>query len=158
MSKIIIETQINASIQICYDLSLSVDLHQLSTVQTGEHIVRGVKSGIMKLGESVTWRAKHFGIWQELTSKITEAQRPYYFVDEMQKGIFKSLRHEHHFIEGGQNVLMKDTFIFESPLGILGTIADKLFLKRYLAHFLKQRNQIIKEIAESGKWEAILKR
>lgn len=158
MPKIIVETQINAPIQICYDLSLSVDLHQLSTSQTGEHIVDGVSKGTMKLGESVTWRAKHFGIWQELTSKITEAQPPNYFVDEMQKGIFKSLRHEHYFFQETQNVLMKDIFMFESPLGILGKMANKLFLKRYLAHFLNQRNQIIKKIAESGKWDDILER
>jgi hypothetical protein len=55
MSKITLETQINAPIQICYDLALSVDLHQLSTAKTGEHIVSGVNKGIMKLDESVTW-------------------------------------------------------------------------------------------------------
>jgi len=55
MSKITLETKINAPIQICYDLSLSVDLHQLSTAKTGEHIVSGVKDGVMKLGGCVIW-------------------------------------------------------------------------------------------------------
>jgi hypothetical protein len=76
MSKITLETQINAPIQICNDLALSVDLHQVSTAKIGEHSVSGVCKGIMKMGKSVTWRAKHFGIWQELTSKITEAKPP----------------------------------------------------------------------------------
>ncbi|GAB3514845.1 SRPBCC family protein [Emticicia fontis] len=156
MPKIILETLIQASAEICYDLSLSVDLHQLSTAKTKEHIVDGVREGLMKLGESVTWRAKHFGIWQELTSKITEARRPEYFVDEMQKGAFKTLRHEHHFIPTGKGTLMKDIFMFESPLGILGKIADKLVLENYLKGFLIERNQFVKEIAESGKWREIL--
>ncbi|HEY1054547.1 MAG TPA: SRPBCC family protein [Emticicia sp.] len=156
MPKIILETLIQASAEICYDLSLSVDLHQLSTAKTREHIVDGVREGLMKLGESVTWRAKHFGIWQELTSKITEARRPEYFVDEMQKGAFKTLRHEHHFIPTGKGTLMKDIFMFESPLGILGKIADKLILEMYLKGFLIERNQFIKQIAESGKWREIL--
>ncbi|HLO44072.1 MAG TPA: hypothetical protein VK175_07060 [Leadbetterella sp.] len=43
MPTIILETQIKASVEICYKLSLSVDLHQLSTNKTGEHIVDGVK-------------------------------------------------------------------------------------------------------------------
>lgn len=156
MPKITLETKINAPIEICYDLSLSVDLHQLSTAQTGEHIIAGVHTGVMKLGESVTWRAKHFGVWQELTSKITEAQSPNYFCDEMQKGIFKSMRHEHYFIQKGQIVIMKDIFMFESPLGFLGKIANKIFLERYLSYFLKERNLMIKQVAESGKWRDIL--
>jgi ligand-binding SRPBCC domain-containing protein len=156
MPRIILKTLIHAPIEICYDLSLSVDLHQLSTAKTQEHIVDGVRKGVMKLGESVTWRAKHFGIWQELTTKISEARRPEYFVDEMQKGAFKSLRHEHHFVPTREGTLMKDVFMFESPLGILGKIVDKLVLEKYLRGFLAERNQCIKEIAESGKWREIL--
>lgn len=156
MPTITLKTLIQAPAEICYDLSLSVDLHQLSTAKTKEHIVNGVRKGVMKLGESVTWRAKHFGIWLELTTKITEARRPEYFVDEMQKGAFKSLRHKHHFISINEGTLMKDIFMFESPLGILGEIVDKLVLTNYLKGFLAERNQCIKEIAESGKWREIL--
>lgn len=105
----------------------------------------------MKLGESVTWRAKHFGIWLKLSSKITEANKPRYFVDEMQKGPFKVMRHEHHFIESSGGILMKDIFMFESPMGILGRRVDKLFLEDYLKGFLRERNQCIKEMAESGR-------
>ncbi|RFS13468.1 SRPBCC family protein [Emticicia sp. C21] len=156
MPTITLETLIHAPAEICYDLSLSVDLHQLSTAKTKEHIVDGVREGVMKLGESVTWRAKHFGIWQELTTKITEARKPEYFVDEMQKGAFKSLRHKHHFLPTSEGTLMKDLFMFESPLGILGKIVDKLVLENYMKVFLTERNQCIKEIAESGKWREIL--
>ncbi|UTA68309.1 SRPBCC family protein [Emticicia sp. 21SJ11W-3] len=156
MSKIILETLIHSTPEICYDLSLSVDLHQLSTAQTKEYIVDGVRAGIMKLGESVTWRAKHFGIWLELSTKITEAHRPEYFVDEMQKGPFKSLRHEHHFTKTDNGVLMKDIFMFKSPMGFLGKIANTLVLENYLKSFLAKRNQCIKEMAESGRWKEIL--
>lgn len=156
MPTIILETPIRASAEICYNLSLSVDLHQLSTARTKEHIVAGVREGIMKLNECVTWRAKHFGIWFKLSSKITEARKPTYFVDEMQKGPFKAMRHEHHFIESRDGILMKDIFMFESPMGILGRIANKLLLKDYLKGFLRERNQCIKEMAESGRWKEIL--
>ena len=62
MSTINLETHIKASAEVCYKLSLNVDLHQESTSKTDEHIVDGVKSGIMKLGDTVTWKAKHFGV------------------------------------------------------------------------------------------------
>ncbi len=156
MPTIILETPIQAPAEICYDLSMSVDLHQISTAQTKEHIVGGVRQGVMKLGETVTWRAKHFGIWQKLTTKITEADRPEYFVDEMQKGPFKALRHEHHFIPINGGTLMKDIFMFESPLGILGKIVNHLVLENYLKGFLIERNHCVKEMAESGRWREII--
>ncbi|NJM41916.1 MAG: hypothetical protein HC853_14760 [Anaerolineae bacterium] len=37
--------------------------------------IAGVTSGLIGLGQEVTWRARHFGIWQSLTVRITEFQR-----------------------------------------------------------------------------------
>jgi ligand-binding SRPBCC domain-containing protein len=153
MSKIILETLIDSTPEICFKLSLSVDLHQLSTSKTGEHIVDGVREGIMKLDDIVTWRAKHFGVWQNLTTKITEIKPYEYFVDEMQKGAFKSMRHEHYFIESEGKTLMKDVFNFTSPMSILGIIFNKIILENYMKRFLIERNHLIKQVAESGNWQ-----
>jgi len=119
-----------------------------STKQTGEKAIAGKTSGLIGLGETVTWRAKHFGIWQTLTSKITEFDRPNLFVDEMLSGAFKSFKHEHHFTASGCQTIMKDAFEFESPLGILGSIFNKLILTGYMTKLLKERNRVIKETAE----------
>jgi ligand-binding SRPBCC domain-containing protein len=156
MPTITLTTLINAPIQTCFDLSRSIDLHMLSTAETSEIAIAGRTSGFIELNETVTWRAKHLGVWQTLTSKITEFDAPHYFVDEMVSGAFKSFRHEHHFEESGNGTLMKDVFAFESPLGILGTIANQLFLTKYMTYFLEQRNKIIKDYAESGKASSIL--
>ena len=142
-------TLINAPIEKVFDLSRSIDLHMESTKQTGEQAIAGKTNGLIGLGETVTWRAKHFGIWQTLTSKITEFDRPNLFADEMVSGAFKSFRHEHHFTTSGDHTIMKDVFEFESPLGILGRIFNKLILTRYMTKLLEERNRVIKEIAES---------
>lgn len=152
MPTIILETEIKAKAEICYKLSLSVDLHQLSTSKTGEHIVDGVKFGVMKLGAFVTWRAKHFGIWQKLSTKITKAEPYTFFTDEMIKGAFKSMKHEHYFKENGDYTMMKDVFVFSSPFGILGKVFNYLILTNYMKKLLIERNLTIKEIAESGRW------
>jgi ligand-binding SRPBCC domain-containing protein len=157
MPKITLETRINAPIEVVYKLSLSVDLHQISTQKSGEHIVAGVKTGIMELGDSVTWRAKHFGIWQNLTSKIIASNPPFYFCDEMQKGAFKSFRHEHHFKTIQNETLMQDIFEFESPFGVLGRIFNQMILTKYMTRLLRERNEIIKEWAESGKYKTLIK-
>ena len=156
MPKIELRTKINAKIEIVFDLSRSIDLHKISTQKTNEEAIAGVTEGLIGLGESVTWRAKHFGIYQKLTSKITEYNRPVLFVDEMVKGAVASFRHEHHFAIVNGNVLMTDIFDYKSPLGPLGSIADNLFLKRYMTKLLTERNRIVKEFAETENWKQVL--
>lgn len=157
MPKIELKTEIKAPLERCFDLSLSIDLHMLSTQHTEEKAIDGVTSGLIGLGESVTWRAKHFGIWQTLTTKITDYQRPEFFADEMVKGAFKRFRHEHHFRQKRKNITeMIDYFNYQSPLGLLGRLADSIFLKRYMKDLLEQRNRLIKEVAESDEWIRIL--
>ncbi len=156
MPTIKIQTIIKANKQIVFDLSRSIDLHKISTQQTNEEAIAGVTSGLIGMNQSVTWRAKHFGIYQNLTSKITAFEPPNYFVDEMEKGIFKRFKHEHIFKEDQGQTLMIDVFDYESPLGILGQIADKLFLKKYMQNLLEKRNETIKEFAESGRWQEVL--
>lgn len=150
MPEIILVTQVKATPLKVFDLSRSVELHMASTAHTNERAIDGRTSGLMELGDWVTWRAKHLGFYQNLTSKITEFQPPNYFCDEMVKGAFKSFRHEHYFQPTENGTKMKDIFRYESPLGLLGRIADRLFLKAYLRQFLEQRNQMIKQLAESN--------
>jgi ligand-binding SRPBCC domain-containing protein len=156
MPKIILETKISASLEICFDLSRSIDLHQISTHHTNEKAIDGKTSGLIGLGEYVTWQAKHFGITQKLTSEITAYNRPYHFRDEQKKGVFKSFVHDHYFEQKDNYVLMRDVFDFESPLGFAGKIFNFLVLKRYMTNLLIGRNSIIKQFAESGNWKKVL--
>src|ERR1043165_3725006 len=131
MPIITLVTEINAPIEICFDLARSIDLHMISTAHTGEKAIAGRMSGLIEKNETVTWRAKHFGISQTLTSLITDCEPYHFFADEMVSGAFKRFRHEHRFVQQGAITIMTDTFDFESPLGVLGTIANKLFLTDY---------------------------
>jgi ligand-binding SRPBCC domain-containing protein len=156
MPKIVLRTEIQAKKDIVFDLSRSIDLHKISTEQTNETAIAGKTTGLIGLNESVTWKAKHFGIYQTLTSKVTEFDRPDYFADEMVKGAFKSFTHEHHFEELNEKTIMTDVFDYRSPFGLLGRLVDSLFLKKYMTDLLEKRNQIVKEFAESDKWKEVL--
>lgn len=156
MPIITLKTEIKAEIELIFDLSRSIDLHQISTQHTQETAIAGKTSGLLGLNESVTWRAKHFGIVQTLTSKITEFNRPYSFVDEMVSGAFASFRHEHHFADFSGGTMMTDIFDYRSPFGILGLAADWLFLKKYMAELLAERNRTIKAYAESHRGRELL--
>lgn len=141
-------TFIEAPVEVCFDLSLDVDVHAESMAKSGERLVGGVTSGVLMLGETVTFEARHFGLKFRLTSKITELERPHRFVDEMVKGPFKNIWHEHKFttVEGG--TLMNDTFVFSAPFGVLGLLAERVFLSRYMARTINERNAFIKSKAE----------
>jgi len=149
MAVIRIETHINADIQTSFDLSRNIDFHKASMAHSNEKAIAGKTSGLIGLGEWVTWEAKHFGVKQQLTSKITEFESPYRFVDEQTKGAFKRFRHEHVFISEEKNkTLMIDKFDFQSPFGVFGKLANLLFLKRYMTNLLITRNCFLKEKAE----------
>lgn len=157
MPEIYLTTEINAPIQRCFDLSRSIDLHQRTTAKTNEKAIAGVTKGLINKGEWVTWRAKHLGFYQQLTSSITEMNSPYLFEDVMLKGAFKSIRHQHLFEYKNSQTIMKDVFEFEIPFGIFGKFINSVFLKNYLKRFLVERNQMIKEIAESeNEWKKFL--
>lgn len=150
MPTIRLETLIAASPERCFDLSLSVDLHRYSVAHTHERPIAGVTTGVMRLGDTVTWEAVHFGVKQHLTTKITAYERPHYFIDEMIRGIFQELKHHHAFIPQPSGTLMIDTFTFQAPLGILGRLVETLFLTRYMRGLLLTRNRYLKQAAEAG--------
>ena len=156
MPLIELTTRIAAPSERVFDLSRSIDLHLDSTAQTGEQAVGGVTSGLIGLGQEVTWRARHFGVVQHLTSRITLFDRPRHFRDSMVRGAFKRFDHDHIFEDAAGATIMIDRFDYTSPLGILGHIADAMFLRRYMEKFLTTRNQEIRQAAESNAWRKYL--
>jgi ligand-binding SRPBCC domain-containing protein len=156
MPTINLTTFIAAPAKRVFDLSRSINLHKISTADTNEKAIAGTTSGLINLNETVTWQAKHLFKTRQLTSKITVMQSPLLFTDEMTKGDFKSFKHQHHFKEVKNGTLMIDIIDFESPYGVLGTIVNKFYLKKYLENLLLKRNKVIKQYAETEKWKVIL--
>ena len=150
MPTITLQTHISAPIQKVFNLSRDLDFHQQSASHTQEKAIAGRTAGLIELGESVSWKGKHFGLWLKHTSVITEMRAPYYFVDEMSKGLFKSFRHEHYYEEVEGGTLMTDRLYFEAPFGLLGTIVSELVLKGYLKRFLERRNAALKLALEKN--------
>jgi len=149
-------TEVRAPIERTFDLSRSVELHMASTAHTSERAVAGVTSGLLGIGQEVTWRARHFGIWQHLTSRITAFERPFHFRDSMVQGAFRHFDHDHFFAQQGEITVMRDLFDFQSPLGILGRITERLFLIEYMRRFLLTRHTMIKTVAETEQWRRYL--
>jgi len=156
MCTIHLTTFIAAPIERVFDLSRSISLHKISSAHTNKEAIGGITSGLINKNETVTWRAKHLFKIRYFTTRISEMQSPNFFIDEMQKSDFKSLKHEHHFKKIDNGTIMIDILNFESPYGIIGKWFNKIYLKNLLQKFIVQRNIVIKDYAETGKWKALL--
>jgi len=150
MPLITLTTVIAAPVETVFNLARSIDLHKKSLAHTHEEAVAGKTTGLIGLHETVTWRAKHFGVWFKLTSKITACNPHTVFADEMISGPFKTMHHTHLFTCKDGCTTMIDAFFYRAPLGFLGQLADALFLEKYMRNILVVRNQTIKKAAENG--------
>jgi ligand-binding SRPBCC domain-containing protein len=156
MALILLDTFIHAPLQHCFDLSRSIDFHMRSTAHTGEKAVAGTVSGLIGLHETVTWEARHFGIVQRLTSRITQMESPHSFTDEMTEGAFAWIVHRHSFFAEAGGTLMKDHFSYGVPYGPAGRLFDALVLRRYLVRLLQERNRLLQHALESLEWKNYL--
>lgn len=156
MPVIELHTCIAAPIERVFDLCRSVDAHVASAAATAERPVAGVMTGLLGLGDEVTWSARHLGWRWQLTSRITALDRPHHFADSMVRGVFKRFDHDHHFEERDGVTHVRDVFDFTSRWGALGHVADALLITRHMRAFLQQRMHELQQLAESHGWMRFL--
>ncbi|PST84352.1 cell division protein [Pedobacter yulinensis] len=143
MFRIITRKWLDADAETCFDLARSIDLHLESMGHTRERAVGGRVTGMIGPGETVTWRARHFGCWFTMTSRITAMQSPGYFRDEMLTGPFARFSHAHFFQAAGSRTLMTDIVEVSVPWGFLGKLVGTLVLRRYLLRLIERRSDCI---------------
>lgn len=162
MSRIELVSLVAAPPERVFDLARSVDAHVASATGTHERPVGGKTSGLLELGDEVTWEARHLGVMQKLTSRMTMFDRPRHFRDSMVRGAFRRFDHDHFFepVPGASAPTTRctDVFDFEAPLGLLGRIAERVFLERYMRRFLEERARVLEELATGYDWERLLPR
>jgi ligand-binding SRPBCC domain-containing protein len=145
-----LQTDIQAPVERVFDLARDIDLHQRSMAHTRERAIAGRTSGLIGLGETVTWRARHLGRTWSLTSQITAFEPPTRFVDEQVSGPFAWFRHEHRFEEMPGGTRMIDDWQHQAPFGVIGNVVDRLVLGPLLKRLLASRNATIAREATSA--------
>src|SRR5579864_7760118 len=112
METIRLTTWIDAPVERCFLLSLSIDLHVASTHSTREKAIDGVTEGLIGEGQWVTFKGRHLGLPRRHTSRI-EIVRPYsYFRDVMTQGSFRHFEHDHHFAPMDDGTRIRDEVRF----------------------------------------------
>ncbi|MGE3173429.1 MAG: SRPBCC family protein [Planctomycetota bacterium] len=147
-----LSTWIRAPVGRCFDLARSIEAHCESARSTAERVVEpGRLSGLLGLGDRVTFEARHLGLRRRLTAEIVEFEPPHRFVDVMVRGPFRSLRHEHRFAAHADGTRMHDVLRWELPCGVAGRVADRLVVTPHLRRFLSVRAEHLKRHAEAGR-------
>jgi ligand-binding SRPBCC domain-containing protein len=127
MTTIVIETRIQAPIELSFDLARDVSAHAESAAFTCERVVEpGRTRGLLEIGDIVAFEGRHLGITQRFVARITALDRPARFVEEMVEGAFKRLRHVHEFEFNDGTTIMRDTLNWVAPLGVVGRFVDLL--------------------------------
>lgn len=66
------------------------------------------------------------------------------FVDAQHRGPYRAWWHEHHFQAVGERTIMRDLVYYAPPLGVLGRIANRLFIDRMLRQIFDYRSAAIR--------------
>jgi ligand-binding SRPBCC domain-containing protein len=79
-------------------------------------------------------------------TEITHVNEPYYFVDEQRFGPYKFWHHKHFINEVNGGVELIDIVHYGLHFGLLGNIANSLFVKKKIVEIFVYREKIINEI------------
>lgn len=86
-------------------------------------------------GIKVVWKAA-----------FPEVKPGHYFVDQQVKGPFKSWKHTHTIKPENSGVVMVDHIEYEPPFGLLGSLANVLFIKPKFKKLFAYRSQVFQKV------------
>jgi len=127
------------------------NLQAITPQNMGFQILSHHHGSKMYAGQIIEYKVKPvLGISIYWMTEITHVEDRKHFIDEQRFGPYQLWHHQHHFkeIEGG--VEMTDIVHYRNPLGVLGNIANTLFVKNQLKQIFEFRFQKVEELF--GKW------
>jgi ligand-binding SRPBCC domain-containing protein len=76
-------------------------------------------------------------------TEITHVVPLKYFVDEQRMGPYAMWHHEHFIEPAEKGVLMRDLVTYKLPLGFLGILAHRLFIRKKLKEIFEYRKKVL---------------
>ncbi|MDC8104608.1 MULTISPECIES: SRPBCC family protein [Chryseobacterium] len=139
------EQQLNCTIESVWNFFSSHDHFSEATPEVMNFlVVSGILDRPVFKGMEIEYRAFSFlGSpikWEMMISQVEDYKS---FTGFQKKGPYKYWNHFHEFIPNDKGVLMKDTVDYELPLGIIGRIAHRLFIKKKLESIFDLRSGVL---------------
>jgi ligand-binding SRPBCC domain-containing protein len=85
------------------------------------------------------------GIKMTWVTEITHVEHEKFFVDEQRVGPYSMWHHQHHIQEIPGGILMEDIIDYQPPMGLLGDIANSLFIARQLDEIFAYRKEAVEK-------------
>ena len=109
-------------------------------------IVSAYHGNRMYPGQIIEYKVKPIaGIPVYWMTEITHVEEEKFFVDEQRFGPYSLWHHQHHFVSIPGGVEMTDIVHYKIPLGILGDIAQWLFIGKQLEKIFNYRWKAVEE-------------
>lgn len=155
MPQLIFETMITAPLEAVWAFHEDV-IGSLPALSPPQGAVKIVSADLpVHVGSRIVISAKIlFGIRGKWVAKIVLHEPPCeekaMFADEQESGPFSAWRHEHRFEQVGSQTRLVDVVTYRVPLGPLGWVADKLFVRRKVEDMFAYRHRETRRFLERG--------
>ena len=97
----------------------------------------------MKEGQLIDYTIKLYGFEVRWRTLITEYEYPKKFIDQQIKGPYSMWHHVHTFYDHGDCVHMIDKIDYSVSFGLIGSLVNKLLIKKDLIKIFDYRKNII---------------
>ena len=147
-SQIIREQHLKTDIQTLWDfVSSPINLNKITPQDMQFQFISNNKDQKMYPGMIILYKVSPlFKIPLSWATEITHVKEKKFFVDEQRLGPYKIWHHEHHFEEKEDGVSMKDIVTYVPPFGIIGSLANSLFIRRKVNHIFDYREKVLERI------------
>ena len=145
------EQVINSSINEVWDFISSPDnLKKITPDSMGFDIRTADLPSKIYEGMIISYTVRPMlGIKTNWVTEITHVVDKSYFVDEQRVGPYTMWHHQHIISPVENGVLMKDIISYKPPFGILGNIANVLFIRKKLNSIFNYRTKVLEELFPS---------
>ncbi len=132
--------------EVWHFFSRPENLNDVTPGDMSFEILSDIRNLPMYEGMIICYKVSPFaGIKMNWVTEITHISDRKFFVDEQRFGPYAMWHHEHHFEARDGGVLMRDVLHYKVPYGIIGTIADALFVDKKVEQIFRFRKQAIAE-------------
>lgn len=143
-TKQVLKTDINT---VWNFMSSPKNLAIITPAYMGFKIISDLGDDKMYAGQIIEYYVKPIlGIKLHWVTEITHVKQNEYFVDEQRFGPYAFWHHKHFFKETPNGVEMYDVVHYKLPFGILGKLANALFVKKQLQEVFDYRFKKVDEI------------
>ena len=147
-TQIIRKQLINTNIDEIWDfMSSPKNLERITPNDKGFKITSNNEDQLMYAGMIISYKITpllNFPLtW---VTEITQVKEKEFFIDEQRVGPYKMWHHEHIFKTKEDGVLMTDIITYIPPFGLLGKLANSLFIKKRINEIFDYRSQIIEQL------------